>query len=79
MNLLTKTLGKSGKLTVDISPAGIEVKLIDPEKLSTNSIDEVINFTPVVQEIEKLLGGGTLVTSGGNALIAELQALAAKV
>lgn len=77
MNLLSKTFGATGKISVDLTADGLVVQASDTEKLSDQSINETINVSAVVDAIVTMLGSPSWAASLGAMLKAEIAALAA--
>ncbi len=79
MNLLSKTFGATGKISVDVTVQGLVIDVSDSEKLSDQSIHEVIHPTAMVDGLVSLLGSPSWAVSLGAMLKGELEILASKL
>lgn len=78
MNLLTKSFGATGLLTVALTPAGLVIDVSDSEKLSDQSIHEVIKPDLIIDELVGLLGSPSWLVGAATFVKAELTLLANK-
>ena len=75
MNLLSKAFGATGKISVDVTTEGLVIDVSDSEKLSEQSIHEVIHPASVVDGLIALLGSPSWAVSLGGMLKAEIASL----
>ena len=79
MNLLSKTFGATGKVSVDVTTEGLVIDVTESEKLSDQSIHEAIHPTLVVDGLVSLLGSPSWAVGLATMLKAELAILSAKL
>lgn len=75
MNLLSKTFGATGKISVDVTSDGLVIDVSDSEKMSDQSIHEVIHPTVVIDGLVHLLGSPSWMVNLATMLKAELVAV----
>ncbi len=79
MNLLSKSFGATGKISVDVTSEGLVIDVSDSEKLSDQSIHEVIHPVAVIDGLVHLMGSPSWAVSLGAMLKAEIAALSVKL
>lgn len=77
MNLLDKTFGASGKISIDLLPSGLTVAISDSEKLSDQNANFVIKPEVLIDTMAGWIGSPTWLGGVVTFLKAEIAALAA--
>ncbi len=77
MNLLTKTFGATGKVTLDMNALGLHLVVSDSEKLNTTSVDETLDLGGVIDAVIGMVGAPAWLVGVGGFIKTELQSIAA--
>lgn len=79
MNILDKSFGATGKISIDLDAAGLHVVASDSEKLSDQSMAVTVKPDVVIDSLVGLFGSPSWLVAVGNFLKAEVSSLAAPV